>query len=82
MWVNVGQMILKWHHKLITVPKDALLVSLMTALKHNSTWPEMCDCACRQKNGFMNDAKLVFLMKKNLADNNDEMDSKIFGKWF
>jgi transposase len=33
-------------------------------------------------NGFINDAKLVFLAKKNSADYHDEMDSERFEKWF
>jgi hypothetical protein len=35
-----------------------------------------------EKNGFFNDAKLVFLAKRNSADYHNEMDSKLFEKWF
>jgi hypothetical protein len=48
----------------------------------DSTWSEICDCSCRWKNGFIKDAKLVFLAKRNSADYHDEMDSKRFEKWF
>jgi hypothetical protein len=33
-----------------------------------------------EKNGFINDAKLVFFAKRNSADYHDEMDSKRFEK--
>jgi hypothetical protein len=35
-----------------------------------------------EKNGFINDAKLVFLSKKNSTDYHDEMDSERFEKRF
>jgi transposase len=83
-WVNVGQTILKeWHDKYITTPKGAFLVGFTTGLKHpTACGPRFVIVHAGRKNGFINDAKLVFLAKKNSADYLDEVDSERFEKWF
>jgi hypothetical protein len=83
-WVYVGQTILKeWRDKTITTPKDAFLAGLTTGLKHpTARGPRFVIVHAGGKNGFINDAKLVSLAKKNSADYRDEMDSERFEKWF
>jgi transposase len=83
-WVNVGQTILKeWRDKTITTPKDAFLAGFTVGLKHPTAHgPRFVIVHEGGRNGFINNAKLVFLAKKNLADYHDEMDSEIFEKCF
>jgi hypothetical protein len=65
------------------MPKDAFLAGLTTVLKHlTARGPRFVTVYAGEKNGFINDAKLVFLAKENSADYHDEMDSKRFEKWF
>jgi hypothetical protein len=65
-WVNVGQTILKeWRGKTTTTPKDAFLVGLTTGLKHlTARGPRFVIVHAGGKNGFINDAILVFLANK------------------
>jgi hypothetical protein len=67
----------------LTTPKDAFLACLKTGLKHpTARGPRFVIVHAGGKNGFINDAKLVFLAKKNSADYHDEMNSERFEKWF
>jgi hypothetical protein len=50
--------------KTITTPKDAFLSSLTTGLKHSTArGPRFVTVHTGGQNGFINDAKLVFLAK-------------------
>jgi hypothetical protein len=83
-WVNVGQMILKeWRDRTITTPKDAFPGRPHDGLKHSTArGPRFVTVHADGKNGFINDAKFVFLAKENSADYHNETDSERFGKWF
>jgi hypothetical protein len=65
-WVNVRQTILKeCSNRTITTPKDAFLAGLTTGLKHpTARGPRFVIVYAGGKNGFINDAKLVFLRKR------------------
>jgi hypothetical protein len=56
------------------MPKDSFLTGLTTGLKHpTARGPRFVIVHAGGKNGFINDAKLVFLAKKNSADYHDEI---------
>lgn len=83
-WVNVGHTVSKaWRDTSIKTPKQAALAGLSTGLKApTARGPRFVIVHAGGNHGFVPNAKLVFLAKKNSADYHDEMDSDRFEEWF
>ncbi|XP_054257587.1 uncharacterized protein LOC128982668 [Macrosteles quadrilineatus] len=83
-WVNVGHKANKvWVDKTITTPKDAYMAGLTTGLKDpTERGPRFVITHAGGENGFVKEAKMVFLAKKGKEDYHEEMDGPRFEKWF
>jgi len=83
-WVNVGHKTNKvWVDSTIKTPKDAYMAGFTTGLKDpTERGPRFVITHAGGENGFVKEAKLVFLAKKGKEDYHDEMDGARFEKWF
>jgi hypothetical protein len=75
-WVNTGTTVEKvWKDKTLQTPRQAFLAGLSTGLKPpTARGPRFALVHTGNENGFLSNAQLVFLCKKNTADAHDEMD--------
>jgi hypothetical protein len=83
-WVNAGITVSKeWKDTTIKTPRQAFLTGLSCGLKSpTGRWPRFALVNAGNEHGFVPNAKLVFLCKKNTADAHEEMDGEVYEKYF
>ena len=82
--MNIGHTTsMAWTDTTINSHRDAFLSDLTTGLKAPTLrGPRFVMLHAGSKEGFIKNAELTFLAKKNCADYHDEMDATLFEYWF
>lgn len=83
-WINTGTSVDKaWTDTTVKTPKQAFLAGLSVGLKPpTARGPRFALVHTGNEDGFLANAQLVFLCKKNTADAHDEMDGETYEAYF